>query len=384
MLNRRSQRGFVLIAFYMFFVVLLVQAGALLAQTTAEMRSAQRLQNQIRAHYLAEAAMDRAIASLRSPLFSQQVVDRGNRNDTEVRYTPLGQGGYEADVDPAPGRPLGWYRIGAVGYSPNRQVAAAGFVSRSLESYVRISPADGPPRGLVGDHSVQFHGSLRVDSYNSASRSFQPTQHGLIGSNGVRKNTIRLKGSSAIYGDVLAGPGARRDAIRVKGASVITGVLGNASDRFTVTPVQEPVGRQVLRLERHQTLTLPGGTYHFRRVSVKDGARLTFTGPAILYVGSFSVKKASVATSRNLPANLRIHVTGGGVSVRDGSTLYAGIYAPRSKVTLKGSNRLFGFLVGKKIRGHGSLEVWFDEALSGSGPGLDSNEVQLRSWTETP
>ncbi len=373
-----------LITLYCFVVVLLTQAVGLLALNVAEVRAAERLRNQVQVQYLAEAAVDRAIASLRSPAFVAGVADRSG-DDLEIPYAALGTGGYEVDVDPVPGRP-NIFRINATSYFPRRDTTAVGFVRRALEAYARTQPAGRLPPGLVGDRGVTLSGSVRVDSYDS-SRGGTPrsTGHGLIGSNGSDRGAITINGSVDVFGDVLAGPGAPRDAILIIGSSRVSGQIGAAAEAYSMLAVNEAAGTEDLSLSGNRTLTLPGGTYRYKQVSISGRARLIFTGPATIYAETVSLSGNSITTADNRPTNLSIKVPGGGgVSLSGTSDFYGLIYAPESQISMSGSNALYGAVVGRTIRLSGSVNFWYDEALNRFGGGGSSNQVSILSWTETP
>lgn len=378
---RNRQGGFILITVYLMLAFLLVPAAVLFARSLGHLRSSQRLQNLMQTQYLAEAALDRAIVSLRDPVFLAGVSD--SASDPEIAYTALGSGGYEVDVDPIAGRP-GIYRVQAVGYYPARQSNSPGFVNRTLESYTRVTPAGPPSAGILGDLSVNLNGSLRVDSYDSRQPGgVRSTGRGVVGSNGVLSNSIRINGSTQVFGDVLSGPGSGADTIQITGSSMVTGQVGAAPARFDLPPVTEPAGNTELRINGHQTVTLPGGVHHYSRITVSGGGRLSFTGPAVVYTGDLTLNGNAVTTAGNLPPNLTFRVAGAGQVTLNGNTsFYGAIYAPESSVTLNGNNRLFGSVVGKRLTGNGSAEIWYDEALDTGDSGGNSNSVQVVSWSD--
>lgn len=377
----KNQEGFVLIAVYLLIAFCLVPSIALSAHSLTHVRAAQRSQNAITTHYLAEAALDQAVVSLRDPAFLAAITDAPS--DPEIAYSALGAGGYEVDIDPVAGRP-GFYRIEAVGYYPARQVTSYGFQSRTLESYTRVTPASSPPVGIMGDVSVELNGTLRVDSYDSrVPGGIVSTGNGVVGSNGILANSIRITGSTEVFGDVLSGVGSGPDAIRMTGSSIVTGTSGPATSRFSLPPVVEDVGEVDLLIRSHEIVTLPGGVHRYRSITVKAGGQLSFTGSATVYTSELSLRGHALATADNKPPNLTINVVGAGEVELGGSTdFYGSIYAPEASVRLTGTNRLYGSVVGRTLTSHGTVEIWYDDALSVGGPSGGDNEVTLLSWTD--
>lgn len=379
--KKSSQRGFILISLYLLLAVFAVYGLCVSTQSLADVRSAQKTEHNLQTLYLAEAGLDRAIVSLRDPAFSALVSD--GASDPEIRYTALGAGGYQVDIDPVPGRP-GIYRIQASGFFPGTQTTLPDYRRRDVDSYARVQPSGGAPPGLFGEQGVNLNGSVRVDSYNSSSGAVRSTGHGRVGTNAITASAVRINGSVVVYGDVMAGPGSASDAIRITGSSVVTGRVGSADQAYPINPVEEPAGTEDLRINGNQTVMLAGGVHHYRQLTVNGGGRLTFSGPATLVVDSLTLNGNAIATSGNIPANLTIRVAGSSrVTLNGNASFYGTIYAPRSEVVLNGSNRLFGAVTGRLLTGNGSVELWGDDALSASGGSGTGNQVQVISWTES-
>lgn len=379
--TKNSQRGFILISLYLLLAVFAVYGLCISTQSLADVRSSQKTQHNLQTLYLAEAGLDRAIVLLRDPAFSALVSD--GASDPEIGYTALGAGGYQVDIDPVPGR-TGIYRIQASGFFPGTQPTLPEYRRRDVDSYAQVQPSGAAPPGLFGEQGVNLNGSVRVDSYNSSSGTVRSTGHGRVGTNAVTASAVRINGSVVVYGDVMAGPGSNRDAIRITGSSVVTGRVGPADQSYPLSPVEESAGTEDLRINGNQTVTLAGGVHHYRQLTVNGGGRLTFSGPATLIVDSLTLNGNAIATSGNIPANLTIKVAGSSrVTLNGNTSFYGTIYAPRSSVVLNGSNRLFGAVTGQFLTGNGSVELWADDALSGSGGSGTGNQVQVISWTES-
>ena len=83
-----QKRGYVLVVSVAVAVVLSVYCGSLLVRSVSELGHSTRSLSLSASIHLAEAAVDHAIANLRS------------NTDTDIASTPLNQGTYWAEVDP--------------------------------------------------------------------------------------------------------------------------------------------------------------------------------------------------------------------------------------------------------------------------------------------
>lgn len=362
--GRKGQRGFLLITVYWIVAVMVMHGVVLVTYAIADLRAAQRAQASLQAVYQAEAGVDQAI--------------------TQMRANAAWAGGAGA----AGG--TGTFAVGVQALGANQQRIsvqgnvnlAGGTVTRSLESIMNVTPGTGVPPGMFADLSVNLNGSVRVDSYDSRQPVFRSTNRGMVGTNSTQNEAIRINGAVDVFGDVRSGPGAPAGAIRITGASRVSGQVGPNTQLYPMALVSEPLGNEALRLNGHDTLTLPGGVYHFSSITINGGAKLTFTGPATVYTGSFILNGNGIASADEAPPNLSVKVVGAGRVTLNGATdFYGHIYAPESEVTLNGNNELFGAITSKRLVGNGSVKMWYDEALN-SGGGGTPNTVQVLSWTE--
>ena len=366
MRQRREKNGFILITLYLLIAVLVILGGNLVTHTMAETQAVHRSQASLQAVYLAEAGLDQAIVQLR-----QNATWAGGSSAV------AGAGTYTVTL-----QDLGNSRRRITSQGSSTLLVTAS--NRSIEAIVQVSPSGGPPAGLFGDLSVNLNGSVRVDSYDSRIPGpVQSTNHGVVGSNGIAASTIRINGSVDVLGDVLAGPGAPSDAIQITGASHVSGRTGAAAQSSPMPPVNETIGTTDLRINGHQTVTLPEGTHRYRSITINGGGCLSFTGPAVVYIGNLDLNGNCVATSGNLPPNLTINVVGSGsVSLNGTSGFYGVIYAPQSAVSLNGNVQVYGAVSGRTISGNGSVNFWYDEALRTGGLGGGQNQVQPLSWRD--
>lgn len=374
-----GRRGFALIAVYLLIAVLITFTGSLAAHTMSDVRAAHRESVSVQTMYLAEAGMDQAIAWLRNPDALAQVSAAGP--EPEIPYTALGVGGYEVDIEPVAGQPE-LYRLLSTGYAVGQDPALTGYQERRLETFVQVQGGFDYPNGLFGVEEVDLNGSVRVDSYDSGAQSFLPTQLGRIGSNGTESETIEVVGAVQVFGDILAGPGAEPDAIQIDGSSWVSGQVGAAEEEVAVPAVTESAGTEDLIVTDSDEV-YPGGTYRWNELKIGGAGSVSFTGPAVVYVRELKVSGTGLFAADNLPGNLVIQVVGDGdVKLKGNSGFYGVIYAPESQVKLSGSNRLFGSVTGREIKGDGSIELWYDEALEQGGVAGSAAQVTVRTWQE--
>ncbi len=366
MRRQGGEGGFFLVTVYGILALALVHCSAMMAHALADVRASQRAQASLQAMFQAEAGVDQAIVQFRN-----------NAGWNGGQGTAGGQGNYTIAV-----QVLGAnrQRVTAQG---NTTLAAGGTTSRIVESIIQVTPSVGLPPGLYGDVEVNLNGSVRVDSYDSRMAGFRATNRGMIGTNSIAVDAVRINGSVDVFGDVLSGPGAPPSAIRITGSARVTGRVGPGNRLYPMAPVGEPAGGQDLRINGNQTVTLPGGVHRYRSVTINGGGRLVFEGPATLVVEDFDLNGNGLVTALNKPTNLKIKVVGNAqISLNGASDFYGSIYAPESEIQLNGNNEMFGQVVGRTLVGNGSVAMWYDEALQDGGGGGQGNQVQVLSWTE--
>lgn len=383
--SRRHQKGFFLIGSYLLISVVGTLALALFLKSLTLNRTIEHAQNRIRAFETAESGLDTAI-----------VVLKADSNYAGQGFTVFGAGGYEITVEtPDPVTNPTIRRIRVTGHVPTNAVTSYAYERRDLTSYVNLSPTSPFDFGLFGDQEVSMSGRAMTDSYDSRRGPYAPGgTNGDIGTNSTDRAAISLTGSTRVVGDAVAGAGGNPAAvISVSPNATVTGSQTAAPSKKTLSPVEVPrnlIDRGNLTARSGDPLTYPGGTYLFSSVSVGGTGSVSFTGPATVYVrGDVSVSSQGVVTTGDKPPNLLFYVAGSDsdVKISGGGKVYAGIYAPKSEVSLSGNAELFGAVIGKEISFSGAGEnpsrIHYDEALKTvSGGSGATNTVQVKSWQE--
>ena len=128
-------------------------------------------------------------------------------------------------------------------------------------------------------------------------------------------------------------------------------------------------------------MTLGAGTYYYNNVSISGTGRLSFTGPATVYVsGTMSISGNGIGTTGNLPTNLTVYVLGSGaVSFSGNGAFYGAVYAPQSAVATTGNGGVYGALIGNAVTVTGNGGVHYDEAL---GDVTGASPATLDLWSQ--
>jgi hypothetical protein len=115
--------------------------------------------------------------------------------------------------------------------------------------------------------------------------------------------------------------------------------------------------------------TLPGGTYYYRNITLKQGATLNFSGPATVYVsGTVTFEgDATIAPTSGVPGDLKIYQHGGGdfgTSTANNLDLTADIFAPNAAFFAKNNALLRGRMIFRTIMVKNNLDFYYDMQLS--------------------
>lgn len=409
----RSERGFALFFAYAVLAVIALLATAFISLPMPDSQLSRWQLRSLQTLCLAETGLDRAIDLMRSPSFQANTSLDGLRwgsdgtglSEPEVPYSrltglefpglsaqELPGGGYEADLDPVPGR-TGVFWVQTAGYSGGANPAVPGAQSRVLEAYVQVIPRSPFRYSAFGDERVTMSGNTSTDSYDSSQgryRSSTAGTEGDIGTNATSSGSITLSGNVIVGGDAFVGPGGNPDTdIDASANVIISGTRGSLPVPEPLPPVTIPAGLTGsgdLSISGNQTVTLPGGTYWYDDISISGNGRLDFEGPAVLYLsGQLSVSGNGIGTAGDLPPNLTLYVAGNdNVGISGNANFYGAIYAPESRISLSGNGALFGGVVGREVSISGNSPVHYDVALQDAWGDvrLAPNHVQVLSWSE--
>lgn len=219
--------------------------------------------------------------------------------------------------------------------------------------------------GIVGINSVSITGNAYTDSYNSGAGPYSAGSamtNGGVSSNG----NITVGGSGRIRGDARPGPGG---SVNLSGVAYVTGSTATQNQTQNYATPALPATYTdggAFSLTGSATATLTAGNYHYTSFTMGNSAVLTVSGPVTIYVdGNVSLGgNSTIAVPGNRPQYFRIRtLVSGTVTVNNGVSVYADIYAPLSSVSITGAGGLYGTATGKTLTLSNSGFLHYDESL---------------------
>jgi hypothetical protein len=261
-------------------------------------------------------------------------------------------------------------------------------------------------------------GKLEIDGYNVDSYSSDPkimsTGNLQIRTNSIHKEPVRLKKNITIDGDVAVGPGGKPEkAIKKDPGVVVTGNEYAAVEQYTLLPVTVPQNLENRKPQKYsyKPNKAISGTVKYSDLKIPKDKTQEINGNCTIYVeGDFKIEKgAELIIPQN--ASLTLYVAGkidvkldangeeeglemGGLinQTQDPTKLtiygtdtcskikletnennfYAAVYAPYTKVEVKGTANIYGAFVGwdVKLKNNGTGQnstFYYDEALLAQG-----------------
>jgi hypothetical protein len=231
---------------------------------------------------------------------------------------------------------------------------------------------------VVGLDFIRMGGNSSSSYWSSGASD--TGKFGSIASNG----DITLSGSSEIFGDARPGVGHTvYGANKVSGSTAplseplnfpngTAGNYKNTNDNGNI-PGSALSGADLV-LGKNQKLTLPGGNYYLRDLTLGAGSVLTFTGKAIIYAYGSVDFSGHAVTSASVPGNLSLVMVPangtppGSVSIGSSAAMYLTIYAPQSPAILSGTGDIYGSLIGKSIDMTGTSAIHYDMDIVKTSP----------------
>lgn len=370
-----NSHGSLLILSYLFIATVLLWGVAGFGQSTVAVNASERYRGVFQAFHLAEAAVDEAIAQLRTGTISN------------VPTTSMATGTYWATIAALSDSPSGTYQIQAFG-----QVSG---IQQQVEAVVRQTPQSVFRYALFGYSQLKVKNGALTDSYNSTQGNYNPNSpgtNGNIGTNNIAAHSVRLSNGAAINGQVFVGLGVADPTTAVDNqGSIITGTPQIVSMTQALgQPAVSTAGlscSQKLELKNGETFTLTqtSSPYCYAEVLVENSSTLEVSGNVMLYTGKLVVKNSALVnyspTSKPAP-QLIVQITSTHHVLIDNSAQFVGaIYAPNAKADIKNSAILYGAIVAEEVVADNSASIHYDEALADqSAPPDTSYKVILRSW----
>ena len=413
-----NRRGFVLVLSLLTTAVLLALVVSYVSRVITDCRLTSKTYNSTAALNLAEAGVERAL---------WEIINNGMASDgtfsADSFKTSSGDniGAYYANVDFSDENNA---IIISTGSAPNKLSPDSKRTIRVAyvkNNFGRAIGASGTGGILLGKNSI-------VDSYNSDNGTYAATHtnsDGDISTNGP----ISIPSNTDVYGD--ANPGADYPF-----SSKPAGVSGSWGTRQTPL-AYNPIPTETLSAEKalglaaaghgvitqsesesytrtgdnlvvYKTITLTGGSYYFKSITVNNQANIIVSGQSTIYVdggnvvvntqgdmnvsgqatfyvdgGNINIDTQGDINTLGVPKNLTIYSTGTNITLITQTDFYGAIYAPNATISLTSKTaggEIYGAIACKSFISGTNTAVHFDKALLNvSQPFLPSG---VTSWQE--
>jgi len=387
------------------FLAMAVLSYCYVVMTSSAHKENAQAVDELRAFYVAEAALSEAVAALRAggpdavkPLAVRQV----DRSTTFWVDSVIGAEDAALDDD--------LLRLQAN--------AVVDGQASAVEMVVRLRDAEDEDYvfGMFGRDRVSMASNTCVDSYDSSlgtwSSQISGTIRGIdyantsgaLGSNG----DITLASNSVVCGDATPGVG---DGVSIAGNAGVLGSTAPAVADVVLPAVPLPVitGPGGTYFRDSGTHTLPPGDYEFSSFTLDSTATIVIQGPARFLIQDYSVlsnasidvdstggpvqfyvtgtflqKSNTFVRPRSLnPRDLYLFVDGPGPDVVfDSNTQFVGVvFAPERDLVVNSNVDIFGAVAAARIQLDSNAGLHYDESLaSGEWAGGGDGPFEVLSW----
>jgi hypothetical protein len=333
-----------------------------------------------KAFWLAEAGLQKALWGF-------------NKNGIKTFSDSISNSGdYDATIDAAN------TTITSDGYSPHRKdpLNPEEFIAgRFIEA--TIGPGSPFRYAIFGDVSVSLGQHFASDSYNSVNGPYGGSN---VGNNGdIGSNDTTILGQydpSDIKGDIVENTNINLPVVDVPlnlknlssgGVYSVSGkkIISSGSYRY-----------DYINIANNGALTINGNVVLYLSGSGSGGqALLTNNNPSII-IGSTSSLTIYVDNKISLKNNVIVNQAGapqkftvystysgtGGVDVNNNANFYGAVYAPRTDISLKNNNTVYGSLIGDSVVVNNNDTLHYDDTLGLiQGPSWYTL-FRINSWKE--
>lgn len=375
----KNKRGSVLIAGFLFAILLAGWLASDLSQSASAARAATLYNTSSRAFQLAEAGLDQTIRNLQTI---------GGEDD--IYGASLGTGSFSIN-NPLTVLDTLLYEVNIIGTD--------GSIQRRIDAVLLVTPLSLFRYGAFGDEGVTFEGSAYIDSYDSRNGPYDAVTNsggnGNIGTNSTDAGAVDINGSSHyIDGQISVGPNIvnPEDVVDGLNTSLISGdppVISQSEFPLPTVNIPEGLTCTDLSLEGATTWTLNSpGPYCYSNLHVKGGAVLTSDGPVTIYlVESLNFEGDSQIGVLNDPTQFLILMESGSSvnisgSIAGNAELYAAMYGPDAEIKIAGNADIYGSIIGNDVTLSGDVRLHYDEALADINILSNEGEVEIISWRD--
>lgn len=412
-------KGTAIIAAFILIVIGTLIVGGYLLYISRESNMTVRNSNSIRALYIAEAGLERAISDLAldADWFNDEIngwsaVGINTLTFIPVDYDALGPG-YNASFGG------GEYLLEVIKVTNTMlRLRSTGTINNETriitEEVYRQTIFDW---AAFGNEGVHLGSNVQIDSYNSGVGAYDPANPGTngdTGTNAIGTGVISLDSNAKIYGDAVVGPGGNPDTdITLGSNALITGTQEAQESQTELPQISPPDGliyRGAISLGSNDTLTI-SASGQYDSISLSSNSAITIDADVIIYItgalsmnsnsridivnnaeaifyvgGSFSMVSMDSNTSINNPSNDPSAFTLYGldtltnISFDSNATIYGSVYTRQADFTMDSNSYIYGSLVAKSITLGSNAKIHYDESLAGTGP--STGQLKAIAWQE--
>lgn len=402
-----NERGGALVVTAVSLTSLSVLSLSLLSVMMSSSNEQRAQREKLRAEYVCEAALNRAVVELNSG--GDGAI--GNANGPE-----------------AWGDSMFW--VDAVGGGANLMTLTATALDDRAGARIELTLQRSIDSmwiyGAFGEDSLHLDSNARVDSYdsslgtwaaqavNGSGSDLHALTTGDVGSNG----SVLMEQNSKVWGDAVCGPG---QTTTVLGNAVCTGSTSPASTPMAMPPIVVPAIPSSGDLTVDGTLTIPSGNHAYGAFMAKTGAVTTVIGPATIVCENFSMRSGAqfIADTTNgpvkiyvnddfvlssntslrpqnyIPADLEVNLLSDNivdpmvivdldtVDFNSNAKMHGTIYAPNAHIEIDSNFELFGALVAFRVDLDSNCRIHYDEQLAVSKGGTPG-DYQAICWRTLP
>jgi hypothetical protein len=258
----------------------------------------------------------------------------------------------------------------AVRVTVRRTAARGNAVPLAFAQLIGISSCDVTVSAIAANQTRQMLQLVGLDDFTVKNNFFGGTyssnailnpSHDTAGNGAsVASNTSLWAKMNEKISTAILGPGGNSNLDLASDPYMLSDQIAIAMPNWATTGTD---------LNVNNTKTLPGGTYYYRNITLKQGATLNFSGPATVYVsGTVTFDgDATIAPTSGVPGDLKIYQHGGGdfgTSTANNVELTADVFAPNAAFAAKNNALLRGRMIFSTILVKNNLDFYYDMQLS--------------------
>lgn len=421
-----NNRGFALVMVLMLLASLAALGVWGTRATLIDSRITQNYKENIRALYIAEAGVARAVNQLSSVSggFNSILVGNdgisGTTDDGILSFGPsvsFGEGIYSVRITDNNDGDGNLFND-----SDNRIIViSTGSINgavKEVQASVRNNSTPLFNMAVFGDDGMELKSNTHTDSYDSEVGAYGGSNvgsNGDIGTNAITTtpSAISLLGNAVINGDALVGPGGNPDtAISLDFNCHITGSKSAASSPRELPSITPPSGlpdKGSINMDFGEMTITSSGRYSSIAMDGISTLTIGGTGEIVIYADSLTLDSISTLKIDSTVAKVTIYVSQTftvdsnskinnlskdplkmaifgtdsltSCTFDSNSQYYGTLYAKNADIILDGNTQVFGAVVGKTVRTDSNAIIHYDEALARNGPSVGSG-IRTTAWKE--